>query len=604
MRVALPSILLLLGAALNGADPVAVTIQGGKTINPAFIGLGFHAFYPVHHQTHSIDQRMRDEVLWKRWGEMRPSFVRVTHAMKTAADGTVSSSSTFVTNAAQDLSFMASQGADIYVTSWHPPLTATGSAQRTSLIDTVANDLTFWRQQSGGERIRWYCWANEMSVAGKPWAYMSTQIVSWVEHHQQIRTALDARGQQTLGLLATDAGSSKWNTIENAASKDPDLHTALGGHDYEDLESVGLNDPAMLGRVLGFWKTNVGRSKSRNLPWIMGEFGIKAKNPEPQIGNKTVSQSLGFDDPAEPLVAINLVEMAMAGMQAGVAALGSWSFADFPDEYPSSRYFRFGTFRWGGTGDIHARDFSTRAHYAPMGWMAREMRGPGRIVQVAVSEPLVRAAALLRTDGHAAAVLTNRSAMTQTVQISGLPAAKPLRVYVYDPAAVPACPFGDLPSARDLPAPSAGPVLVDLPANGVAILTTQFDVLPPGPVVGLTVADGVLNWPASPEADLCYYRIYRQGTQIGSTRATSFIVGAGVAADFRVVAVDQSLNALAIDRDRDIRLNVVPAPSVPHEVLCDDTQVEPLTTDGVCFEDLATAADHLLRLVAVPQAAL
>ena len=53
-----------------------------------------------------------------------------------------------------------------------------------------------------------------------------------------------------------------------------------------------------------------------------------------------------------------------------------------------------------------------------------------------------------------------------------------------------------------------------------------------------------LTWSASPEPDLCYYRVYRGPTQLGSTVATAFEAAPGGGSEpYRIVAVDQEGNA-------------------------------------------------------------
>ncbi|MFW6162601.1 MAG: hypothetical protein ACODAJ_07505, partial [Planctomycetota bacterium] len=128
---------------------------------------------------------------------------------------------------------------------------------------------------------------------------------------------------------------------------------------------------------------------------------------------------------------------------------------------------------------------------------------------------------------------------------------------VYDPAAVPQHPFGDLQPPTGTLALTEGKLADTLGASTLTVYTTAYDAEPPAPVQGLTVAaisggKKKLTWQASPEPHLCYYRIYRSAqpdaapslkTRIGSTIATAFIDSKPPAqAHYTVIAVDQSGN--------------------------------------------------------------
>ena len=79
-----------------------------------------------------------------------------------------------------------------------------------------------------------------------------------------------------------------------------------------------------------------------------------------------------FDTPQEPLVTLQLAEAVIAAMNAGVYALGYWTFMDVPDNYAPSYLNKWGLFRCSGS------DRSTRAPDDGYALLTRYFRGPGR----------------------------------------------------------------------------------------------------------------------------------------------------------------------------------------------------------------------------------
>lgn len=106
----------------------------------------------------------------------------------------------------------------------------------------------------------------------------------------------------------------------------------------------------------------------------------------------------------------------------------------------------------------------------------------------------------------------------------------------------------------------AGGKLQDTLGMGtLTIYTTDYEEEAPAAVTGLSVVRNeggsrTLTWQASPEPDLCYYRVFcsdapgftlNVGSQIGSTIATRFVddrADAGETRSYVVLAVDSSGN--------------------------------------------------------------
>ena len=58
----------------------SATVTVGAPTRPGeFVGVGYHAFFPVHHEHTSSAQ---ESAIHERWRDLAPSFVRVTHNWK------------------------------------------------------------------------------------------------------------------------------------------------------------------------------------------------------------------------------------------------------------------------------------------------------------------------------------------------------------------------------------------------------------------------------------------------------------------------------------------------------------------------------------------
>ena len=272
-----------------------------------------------------------------------------------------------------------------------------------------------------------------------------------------------------------------------------------------------------------------------------------------------------WDTPQEPLVGIQLAEASLAAINGGVYAMANWTFADFPDRYsppggvPESGGYanKWGVFRWSGS------DNSTRPHYYAYGLLTRFFRGPATVYKVEANDPRLRVAAVQHQGtGTWSIAVVNRNARSVplAIAIEGAAPTASFRKYVYDPNHVPQHPFGDLQDPSGKVAMKAGRLADTVGPLTLTVYTTAYDEEPPAPVQGLKVESRAggkrdVSWQASPEKDLCYYRVFRGEqadfapevkTQIGSTIATRFAddkAQPDKEYHYKVLAVDTSGNA-------------------------------------------------------------
>ncbi len=519
--------------------PRTVEIDPNTVVHPAFGGIGFHVFYHLHPMSEELFQT----VIAKRWLELDPAFARVTHL--------ASWDRPMLDRVAARLAPLQKTRTEIYLTTWGPEDLPPGPKRR-AYIRKVTDQLEYLIRDRGLTNITTYCMTNELSLGG--WGKLRSDLPKFRDYHRLFFEEFKARGL-AIKLLATDASPvDSWHTIEWAAQHMDGITGVYGGHHYfnrhspEDLTFY----PWFLGRCR--WGAALARRRGKN--FIIGEFGC-AQDGRVVAGVK-MDACRYWNTALEPLVGIQLCEAAIAAVNAGVYAVGNWTFSDFPDDYRKTYRNKWGVFKWSGG------DHAPRPHYYAYGLMTRFFRGPATVFAVRANDPLVRVAALQRHGKGTwsiAAVNRNREPVTVAFRLAKADRRpRALRKYVFDPARPPVESFGDLqpPAARI--AVGATGFEDELPGGGLVVYTNDADDVPPPAVAGFRVGrfeDGVrrLTWLPSAAGDVASYRVYRGAkplfaisatSRIGSTAAAEFVDRGAVEADDRchyaVVAVDHSGN--------------------------------------------------------------
>ncbi len=512
-----------------------VRIDPDTVVQPRFAGVGFHVFFHCH----GYSRELLDTVLLKHWRELNPSFARMTDLR--------SWDRAKLDEVAEACLALKETGAEIYYTSWDPPV-LTSDEERGAYAEEVADTLEYLIRERGATNLRWYCMSNELSLAG--WGAMASDLPTFRAYHQALYDAFEARGLD-VGLLATDASPVEyWHTLEWAAENMDDITAIYGGHHYFNNHSPDDERFYPWFRDRLAWAAGIARSKGKD--FLIGEFGCKQDGRT--VDGVKLDRCVYFETPDEPLIAIQLADAVIAALNSGVYAVGYWTYSDFPDEYNSAYVNKWGVIRWSGD------DHSTRDHYYGYGLLTKFCRGPAEVFAVTTDDPHLRAAALRSASGAYTVVALNRARADAPVRIAlpGAPNGLRFRRYLYDPAAVPRSPHGDLQGPSGALTLTDGALVDRLGPNCLAVYTTAYDDEPPGPVTGLEIERGggqaTLTWEASPDADLCYYRVFRSATtpvaaadanRIGSTVGTTFVDHDAPEGEvhYRVVAVDQSGNA-------------------------------------------------------------
>lgn len=510
-------------------------VRTDRAVQSRFLGVGFHVSYHLHG---GLSEHL-DQIVAKRWRELNPSFARVGYRQ----DGSQADLDVL----AEHLVAWKKTGTQVYLVSWDPEDVEAGEP-RAAYARRIADQLGYLVRERGADNVAYYCMTNELTL--HKWADMVSDLPRFADYHRALHAEFRAR-DLPVGLLASDASPiENWPTIEWAAENMDDVTAVYGGHHY--VNGFELDDPAFYGWFLEKLRWGVGVGRSRGKDFILGEFGCRQ-----DLGRRDgcrMDNCIHFGRPGENMVGVQLAEAVIAALNAGVCALGNWTFADYPETYRSNYTNRWGTFEWGG-------DWRVRPHYYAYGLLAKFFGGPAQTFAVESSDPLVRVGAV-RHDAAgtwSVAVVNRRADETSlSLRIGGEAPDRPFRRYVYDPSDVPMHLLGDL-QPHEAEVEMADGALSDSVRPGtLTVYTTAYTDAVPAPVAGVSygrVEGGILvEWQPSSEPDLCYYRVYRsadpnftpgRATRIGSTVATSFNDGSlgARSSHYKVVAVNRSGNA-------------------------------------------------------------
>lgn len=511
-----------------------------QVVNEDFGGVGFHVFYHVH----NAPRWHYDQVFAKRWRELNPSFVRINDDPEWTT-GKLDSVASY-------LEVMKSTGTEMYFTSWGTQAIRDYSDERDYVRKEVDN-LEYLKRIKGFDRINYYCMANELSL--DHWASMVDDLEYFKRIHSLFYEEIERRNLD-IRLLSTDASPFRyWHTIEWAAENMDEITGVYGGHHY--INEYDIFDPSFYRFFLDKMLWGSGLAKSRGKRFIVGEFGSKQNSND--IDGVRHDAMLYNNTPLESYAAIQSAEAILAMINGGIYGSNYWTFSDFPSAYRNNYINKWGLFRW------EVDNFTTKPGYYCIGLLCKFFRGPSTAYQIQSADTLLRAVALRNQNREVSIAVINRHPDSRAIAWSTgeLTPGKPFRKYLFDPADPPFNYFGDLQEPSAEIEVTNGSFTDTVPSMGLVVYTTLYDTVPPAPVKGLRVEArkidnrdrNVLTWQPSPEADFCYYRIYRgehPGFELSPERqhavtiATEYIDQAVHNLPpkyYRVVAVDQSGNA-------------------------------------------------------------
>ena len=517
---------LAFAAQAQGPERIAIS---RSLVREHFGGPGFQAEMFLDTAT----PEFFDQVLAKRWREMNPRFARLMLHRQVYPDAKP------LDSLARQIVFMKeTTGTEVYVTGGLKEDAPEGEA-RQAWARRVAGELEYLFK-AGASNLKWHCIANELSLHG--FNSMHDDLPTFRSYELALFQELQAR-KLPIKILATDASPIKnWDTIEWASKNMDDIAGVYRGHHYAD--DFEPDDAGFYEAFKAKCAWAAGLAKARGKDFIVGEFGVH-RYMQLRWGARWRSAK-AYGQPSEPMSGLQAAEAVIAAINAGVYAIGYWTFVDYPDERGGATGLNhWGLFRWMSGEAI------PRAPYYAYGLMTKFFRGPAAVHQVETGDPLVRVAAIQNEETKTWSIaVVNREARAMPVSVT-FPETpdKPFRKYVFDTAHVPVTDDGDLQEFSGKLQATQGKLTDTIAPFSLAVYTTAYHDAPPSPVSGLTatLANDVtsLRWKPNAERDICYYRVFHKGIRIGSTTQAGF-EDAGptrhLPGDYSVVAVDQSGN--------------------------------------------------------------
>ena len=529
--------------SVTQAKKLSELIVTGKAIRQGFGGVGFHAQMFLE----TCTQDFFDQVLAKRWRELNPRFARIFHSWTEGQPG--KRDSRVLDALARQMVFMKEASeTEIYLTTSDLKDILSQHELR-AYAAAVADDLEYLLN-CGATNLKYYCCTNELSL--DQWADMHDDLPRFRTYHAAIADEIKRR-KLGIKLLATDASPTEyWNTIEWAARNMDDISGVYGGHHYINEHAPDNLEFYKWFRERCRWAVGLAKGKAKD--FILGEFG-PAQYFDSKYGLRWDTCKY-FGTPLEGLAGLQLAEAALAAINAGVYAMGYWTFTDYPDRPTESSINHWGVFKWATNGA------ETRAPYYAYGLLTKFFRGPATVFEVESGDELLRVAALQHDENKTWSIaVLNREplAMQIAVRIELMREPVVFRKYVYDPRHVPVTEDGDLQEPEGKVRVADSRLVDSVEAGTLTIYTTAFDESAPDPVKelevtrihdtrspGQTAEANRLRWKGSPRADTCYYRIYHGGIRVGSTVAMEFMDTGptqGQQGPYSVVAVNRSGNA-------------------------------------------------------------
>lgn len=413
-------------------------------------------------------------------------------------------------------------------------------AEKEQYARDVADRLEYLIYEKGIKNIEFYCMSNELSI--ESWGNIFFELPVFKDYHTYLYKEFRRRNLP-VKLLATDASPyERWESIEWAITNGVvPISGIFGGHHYvNDFEPQDLD-------FYKIFHKNVSKVVKSLYPherrFILGEFGLAQDMRN--INGVKMDVCKYFYDGQEAYSALQITEMALAALNAGVYAMALWTFTDYANPLGTNfRYNKWGLTRWDGD------DYTPRDWLYAYGLLAKYFKKDSKPVFMNTGDYLLRCGGVSNDNGSYSLAMVNRHEEATDVEftLEGLPTAKPMRLYVYDSANVPRNPFGDLQDYSELVPVQDGVAKITVPGNSIIMLTTDYEERTPAPVAGVHADGCAVSWEPAADASHRYYRVYKGENdsftpclenQIASTIATTYTDPSGVPGCYKVRSVDE-----------------------------------------------------------------
>ncbi|MDQ6807468.1 MAG: glycoside hydrolase family 5 protein, partial [Actinomycetota bacterium] len=531
-------LVIALGVYAPGAPAApAITLYTDQVSGPAFMGLGT--------QFDPYDTRGPAQLNWplitQRLDFMRPGVLRVVEPASdyfagydASGNPTYRWTSPHLVELLAILSYAQSRGITVVLGDWANPLIKgdaripadfIGALHRT-YGDTVVRYYNVMNEPNGaGPSCPFTCWTGIMKAVSAEFTQLGFQ--SWIRlvgpdnanswDDTQVAQALD----RTSGLETDNPlGGDSW--VTGTLQSIPSLVGAYDSHRYATVWGVqnGVYADQVRAR-----REEISNLDSPSKPYFAGEVGLTARQVTPfaarGVGSARPTQALRslldpsaigastFVDSQPNIESFNygiwMGDMMIQAVAAGLSGASAWDLDDamhVGGGYGAQNLKQWGFWNsLGGQNGYPASDLVTRPWYYAWSVISRAFpAGAQALVVPSTGVPGVRVAAARIPDGtgyDVSIAMVNDSATPSTIALSLPAVTRPLTLAQYD-----YFPAGQPVDANGLPAPaqtlavqpSTG-VTVQLPANGLVVLTSRGFAAPVALDQGTTtLVDGLLDW--------------------------------------------------------------------------------------------------------------
>ncbi len=513
-----------------------------------FGGMGFHNSEVT--MTPFFNDEFLNERVLKTYHEISPTITRLFGGFGTWTEEAMDHFAEYYHKT------FAKNDCSIYMVPWRLPHYVYASDEKMAeWAENVAKKLKYVIEEKDCRLIRYYCLTNELSVGGV-YARYSTDLDRFNRHMQMLFDAFLKYELDNVGLMSTDAsGIENYYQIDWAMKNMDDITDTYCTHHY--LNDGCKSDTELYHYFYGLMRGLVQKCKEIEKRYILGEFGMHNTWGQSDIMKPDVSD--GFLDPEqEAKVALSTCIKALAAMNAGAFAAIYWTMIDYPDPYISDdghtpeakarhevcRFTGWNTgIRYNKNGLIHwsnDKDYSATPYMYSMGLMARYFRKHSFVLECESSCKDVVCGGTVNPDGSYSYCLINCSDNEQSIDFSTeYGADKPFRMFTYDSHNVPRNDFGDFQAFTVADTGANGDVSLTLKPNSLVILTTDYVDRTPSAIKDVVVSDTRISWTATADAEHCYYRVFEDGVQIGSTVAEYLDRPTKFGATYTVKSVDK-----------------------------------------------------------------
>lgn len=504
---------------------------------PVFAGLGFHNSEAGMYRL--IPEKSFSEKIAKCYRELSPGFMRCFAGYSDWTRETMDDFADYYER------MQKVTDTPIYMTPGRGKLHFDDESMK-KYADDVAVRLEYLVNERDVKHIAYYCFSNELSQLTN--GALRKDLPLFRRYHELLYDAFQRHGLN-IGLLATDA-SGDWSSIDWAMANMDKITKDYCGHWYEHGDA---DDPGFYQSFYDRCSEYALKAAAKEKHFILGEVGVSKYNTA-KVGASVRDVCTYFDTGDYKGLSLKYAELIAAAINAGVFAIMSWTFCDYPDpmngptfadEYSKNytkyepflggginiRYNKWGMLKWEDDGS-----FSPRPHYFTLGHIFRYMKRNSKIMQTTVDDPELRACAVMTRKKKLSAVIINRSKDEKRVSLA-LPklSGNPLRVFVQDMNSPEVNRFADLPSYKFTIDPES-PEFV-LSPESIAVVTDDYDPTPRKVEAEIVSSDKKLIWKPVKDARHCYYRVYDGDEQIASTVAESCEISKG--GKYRVISVDR-----------------------------------------------------------------